>query len=409
MEEGTQLDLVPQAAEYKPFTDVNPGEIPAWVSEDLPPRELKPPDYDFPTLGERLLGLSIGHISPDDSVQLSVEDNSGTFEVCPDGSLLKVHLPRERKRPNEGGGERGKITRFSRKAAQRLRERIFSMQREKLPLFVHLTYPGCWITDGEKTKADLDTLRKRMMRKFPRTSAIWKMELKPRKSGAVKGSYLPHYHLLIWTNVNRQFFQRWITDNWFEIVWREANSDIISWVSTHSNKGKGVLQEKLDHLAAGTKVEEIRSPRGTAWYVGEYMVKEQELPQPAAAGEAYCIEETDADGNRIGFRCGRLELESYGQFWGWFNKKHLPYAEKIACWISRGNAKRMLRILKKLLGRDHMPYSAMLFREGGYWKWFKWISIQGYGPPNANGLREMQRRYESGAWKDVNIPGLGKN
>lgn len=69
-------------------------------------------------------------------------------------------------------------------------ELIASILRDaELPNFVTLTYPAKFPTVS-RAKRDLKVFQQRLIRRFPGSGGIWKLE--PQERGA------PHYHLLIW-------------------------------------------------------------------------------------------------------------------------------------------------------------------------------------------------------------------
>jgi|GEM_PF-2797793 len=166
------------------------------------------------------------------------------------------------------GGKRGRIKRFSKASAARLRDRIWQLRKSKVPVMVTLTYLVC--PSPERAKEDLNAFLVALKRKYPRAAGFWKLE--PQKRG------VPHYHLLVW---NAQPWHRWIAKIWYRIV------------------GSGDPR----HLNAGTRVERLRSYRGTLAYVGKrYLTKE-------------CDDES----------------RFWGRYWGVFNAKRLPLAESVEC------------------------------------------------------------------------------
>jgi hypothetical protein len=102
-------------------------------------------------------------------------------------------------------------------------------------------------------KNHLERFYKRMVRKFPRSSFIWKLE--PQKRGA------PHFHLFVW-GVGYIPLLRWVSLAWYSVV------------------GSG--DEK--HLYAGTSVEEIRSWRGVTSYASKYLGKLFDSPMMEQLG-----------------------------------------------------------------------------------------------------------------------------
>ena len=121
------------------------------------------------------------------------------------------------------------------------------IRRDASALFVTLTYPDSWDLDPTRWKRDLDAFGKWLRRDFAGCSAIWKLE--PQQRGA------PHFHLLVW-GIAFLHHQR-LARRWFEIV--------------GSNDPR--------HLAAGTRVEAVRSRNGVMRYASKlYMGKDFEMP-----------------------------------------------------------------------------------------------------------------------------------
>lgn len=169
---------------------------------------------------------------------------------------------------------RGEIKGFSKASRKRMIQQCAKMGKS-IPVFLTLTYGGQWPDDPEVWKKHLASWGKRLVRKDPNLSAIWRLE--PQKRGA------PHYHLLIYQKDGKKPFvaKEWIAQSWHEVLGEFSNSA---------------------HLKAGTRIESLRSSRGAAFYVAKYCAK---LPE-------------DED--------FPAEWERAGRLWGSFNKKALPLA-----------------------------------------------------------------------------------
>lgn len=189
------------------------------------------------------------------------------------------------------GGKRGRIKGFSASSAARLRDRIWQMRRSVVPVMVTLTYME--MPDIEKVKRDLDVFLKALKKKYPKASGIWKLE--PTKRG------VPHFHLLVW---GAKPWMGWVAKTWYRIV------------------GTGDAR----HLAAGTRVEALRSYRGTLAY----------------AGKRYMSKVVDGGGYE------------WGRFWGVFAREKLPMAVaineripgRLGMWIAR-TVRRWMRARSK--------------------------------------------------------------
>lgn len=125
--------------------------------------------------------------------------------------------------PMRGGNwnttPRGTITDFSNRSRKRMLEAT-AMVRQDWQWFVTLTYPGKFERFG-LVKRDLDSLLKAIARQFPNAGALWRMELKPRQSGASEGEIVPHFHILLTgtgENITESSIRRWIKASWSRIV-----------------------------------------------------------------------------------------------------------------------------------------------------------------------------------------------
>lgn len=138
---------------------------------------------------------------------------------------------------------------FSRASRRRLLDLLNSINRREvpLPLFITLTYPSTWPKSPRTWKKHLEAFRSRFTRRFGKLPAVWRLEYQRR--GA------PHFHLLVFADLEPADLYFWVSKSWFEVV------------------GSG----DPDHLAAGTRVERVRSWRGMNAYAAKYMGKLERL------------------------------------------------------------------------------------------------------------------------------------
>jgi hypothetical protein len=102
--------------------------------------------------------------------------------------------------------KRGCVSNFSGRSRKRMMETVAGLLTTALPLFVTLTYPESWPSEWNAWKFHLATFWKRVRRKWPNASALWKLE--PQERGA------PHFHLLIW---GVEFMpHEWLAQAWYE-------------------------------------------------------------------------------------------------------------------------------------------------------------------------------------------------
>lgn len=293
-----------------------------------------------------LPGLSTSHISPQELrecggvVDVEVPDSIIRDEIQPQvecwlgGELVKVRR-RRMKRRQRGGGKRGRITGFSENSRRNLQRKVAQLRRDRLPLFVALTYPDDFPRNHRIWKRHLDSWFKRLEREFPRAACIWRQELIDRKSGVNQGEAAPHFHLLLYGSIPLSWeFKRWLSRSWYEVV---ASGD-----------------ER--HLRAGTRVERIRSHRGVKKYVSKAMAR--------ITGELSKVTQV-IDGG-------------VGRWWGVFNKELLPWGARVVLSVSQAtanNAIRYLRRFAKIRTRAYLSLTGM----GNGEQWLRAIAQLEYG------------------------------
>lgn len=196
-----------------------------------------------------------------------------------------------------GGGIRGKVTGFSWDSRRRLMRLVGIIdQRGDPPLFVTLTYPAVWPTDGRVWKRHLTAFGHRLKRKFGEVGFIWKLEA--QKRGA------PHFHLLVW-GVSYTELLSWASRAWFEVV------------------GSGDVR----HLHAGTQVQWIRSWRGVMSYASKYLGKVEALPEG-------------------------LGWEAVGRMWGIRGAEFIPWASPEVVGATDVQLSRVMRALRRSVRKD---------------------------------------------------------
>lgn len=175
-------------------------------------------------------------------------------------------------------GNRGIVTDFSKGSRRRLIRKIARLNAPKA-VFLTLTYPQRF-PDGKRAKEHLRAMLERLRRRYPKMSAIWRLEYQMR--GA------PHFHLIC-----------------FDLPFVPFEEMRVWWAS--------VISEFVDDHAPRIRLEMMRSSRGIMHYVSKYVAK---LP------EAQPTEE-NGDGFSIFIPITYLHV---GRWWGVFNKEFLPYA-----------------------------------------------------------------------------------
>lgn len=196
------------------------------------------------TAGDRAKrGLSMAHISPFTPSLEYIAGASTVRVVARPVRVMDKELP--------SGGLRGLAT-FSAASRRRLKAILATVRRDCKPLFVTLTYPADFPLDPTIYKRDLDTLFKRVTRRYPDASIVWKLE--PQKRGA------PHYHFFIW-GVDFEDFYAWLPYQWHDIA---GSGD-----PYHLLFHLGQLEDE-DNVHC---VQEVRDFRGVMSYAAKYMSK----------------------------------------------------------------------------------------------------------------------------------------
>jgi hypothetical protein len=226
----------------------------------------------------RVLGLSRCHISP-----------RSWSECSPDGAYLAVHHA-STGYPPKSATARGNVQTFSRRSRSRLLKTCSQIDREasQRALCITLTWPGDPATWTGQYKRQLDVWAKRLHRRCPRASFVWKLEWQRR--GA------PHYHLLVY---GVPFIaHQWVARSWYE----------------------SVGSQDQQHLGAGTEVRQVRSYRMAVSYAAKYLGK---------------VESTaEAD-------------DHPGRYWGVVGRRSLPSRVVQRSLDARG-ASRLARVLRGL-------------------------------------------------------------
>lgn len=186
--------------------------------------------------------------------------------------VLAVDMPNKRGNPTPP--LRGEIKGYSASSRKRQLQTV-SRAGNAVPVFVTMTYGEKFPDDPSDWKRHLDKFFKRLKRKHPDYSALWRLE--PQERGA------PHFHLLVYQSSGKRPFLPW---QWVANSWAEASEDV-----------------SPEHIAAGTRVEALRSARGAAFYVAKYLAK---LPE----GEE------------------RPEWAKVGRHWGIHNRGAFPFAKQ---------------------------------------------------------------------------------
>ena len=140
---------------------------------------------------------------------------------------------------------------FSRRSRRRLAF-VASNTDIRFTSMLTLTYPKQFPNDGKDVKYNLKMFIKELRRKVPDVSILWFLEFQRR--GA------PHIHILIRGVRVYRPMQEWVSKTWYRIC---RTGDI-------------------KHLAAGTRLERVKSPNGARNYTVKYAHKMVQKSVPAA-------------------------------------------------------------------------------------------------------------------------------
>jgi len=134
----------------------------------------------------------------------------------------------DKKPPYMLGGIRGNVTGFSKASRKRMIEYMARIRHTGSMMFATMTYSDDVLLRGEAdVRAHFEAFRRRLERTFPAWRALWRIELQDRKSGELIGEIVPHFHILIFTdikyddnllNVITNSFASWASVAWHEII-----------------------------------------------------------------------------------------------------------------------------------------------------------------------------------------------
>lgn len=205
------------------------------------------------------------HVTPAQTRRIALEK---PYKVTAYADMLKVEtLPVEngvieRDSSRRGGGIRGTVSGFSKASRKRMIEFMAKVRNQGTMLFLTLTYDDmAWLVKSDAHHSDLEAFRKRFERAYPTWCALWRVEVKTRKSGILEGQDVPHFHMLIWTNE-----QHGDPDRCAALFWKWGN---VAW---HEITGSAAPE----HLEYGFHVTALKSRKHAYSYVSKYVAKEDD-------------------------------------------------------------------------------------------------------------------------------------
>lgn len=183
------------------------------------------------------------------------------LSVYADMIKLKSPMQKPIHTPDEKTRRRGNVRGFSKRSRKRLIEFMARVRLSGAMFFVTLTYPDVFpVEDPEQWDRHFEAFRDRFERRFPTYRAIWRKEFQDRKSGLYKGQIAPHFHLIIFTNIDPDTgHMDAIADTLYgelSPMWHEV-----------------VNSYDPEHLRHGAHVAAVRSRKHAYAYVSKYVAK----------------------------------------------------------------------------------------------------------------------------------------
>ena len=195
-----------------------------------------------------------------DATRFFAVKSEHTYTVSVHADMVKIKSDNPPP-PPETTSTRGSVSSFSRKSRKRMIEMLADEIRVP-DLFITLT----WSDDGyspcmDEYKKNFEAMRRRLERNYKGISAIWRVELEKRKSGAFEGLFMPHVHMLIWLPEQHKKDRDLIVEKDDKHHWAQWWHDITG--STHP-----------EHLRKrGCDIQVIKSRKHGYHYVSKYAAK----------------------------------------------------------------------------------------------------------------------------------------
>lgn len=257
-----------------------------------------------------------------------------------------------------GLSKRGVIRDFSPSSRRRLIDMFnrFGVDGQR-PVFLTLTY-GQSYPGPTEAKRHLSTFFKRVRRRWPLASAVWRLEMQRR--GA------PHFHLIFF---GLPFWpRRNIARTWRQVI------------------GLRYLDRSRPTRprAPFTRVEMIYGIRRVLGYVSKYVAK---MNARAGAGGFNIVTYLTADGLYRHPQTG--EVEHIGRWWGVHNRAALPYApRRVASILAKHtgwyNVRRLAHKLMGYRGRHIRRDQGITLYTDSASRWWRYLAQQ-LGEPIISG------------------------
>jgi len=197
------------------------------------------------------------------------------------GGLLEITYVKQQKEFRMPGRRRT-VSGFSPAARLRMLRTVATVQweRVKASLFITLTYPDsvCRRTSDERNRDRYQFLRSMERYLGKEVGALWRIEWQKRKSGALKGTTVPHVHLIVF-GIGYIPYQK-IREWWRAVLHVDG--------------------------ALATDVQKIKGGKMVARYVSKYCAK---LPEERSLDNASYV-------------------NTHGRHWGIHRKDKIPFSER---------------------------------------------------------------------------------
>lgn len=223
--------------------------------------------------------------------------------------------------------KRGVIKGYGVRSMRRLRETIAELDQNVLirtGVWARVGYPDDVATQDIKVvKRHLDNFAQRFARAYPAGSFIWRIEFVRRKSGAWRGKYIPHFHLLVLgVGADIDGFRRWLASAWAGVIGTSDEHFYLDGVGVDCKRVYG-------------------TPGKLAMYVGKYMGKDVEAEVAAEVGWV-------------------------GRFWGVVGRANLPLATETSTTLRGREYVHLRRLAASWLrrrGRSGRRYAKIIKRQ----------------------------------------------
>ncbi|KKM04853.1 hypothetical protein LCGC14_1760030, partial [marine sediment metagenome] len=259
-------------------------ETPVWVDGRLLAKRLLARDPLTSVAYFDAVDLTPGLV-PEKSEDIRANANEALglhYEISIHADMVKLKaltLTNAHSQPPAVGGIRGEIVGFSNASRKRLLEFMASVRYDKQMIFATLTYPDLFpVDDPETWKRHFEAFRRRFERAYPNWRAVWRMELKRRKSGEYAGFLAPHWHFIIFTDNDGGKADVWVEQ--FESYGKLENRTVSNLSSVFEMWALQAWSEIVNspderHRSHGAFAVAVRNRRHAYKYIGKYVAKEE--------------------------------------------------------------------------------------------------------------------------------------